>query len=484
MRKYRYLLVMLYASAAMAQPPTDKIDKLMQQFHQYDQFDGVILVAESGKVLYRRAYGIADREWSINNTVDTKFEIASITKTFTALMIMQLYEAGKIDLDEKMIRYLNDYPSETGAKITVRQLLMHRSGLQVDIADFPPSGNNFPDIAAKINEEFLSLKEQVDLIARRPLLFEPGTRFSYSSDGYSVLGRIIEVVTAMSYEHALDSLMIKPLGLKNTGYKNHYAIIGKRATGYKEKYDGYEKGRQFGIAPSGGMYSTVDDLFTWEQALYTDKLISQKSKDIIFRKTSGITNYGWKVNENFFGTTAADSVKVVKCTGALPGFNALVVRFPRDHKTIIILENVRRITYRHDEIAQSVANILYNKQTTSPKKSLARAMLSASQESGTDGAMKLFRAFKDNSAAYYLSEAEMNSIGYYLLYTLGNINAAIEFFKVNTVQFPQSSNVYDSLGEAYMVLGDKENAMINYTKSLELNPNNTNAVEMIRKLKE
>jgi CubicO group peptidase (beta-lactamase class C family) len=482
MKKFLYVLFPFYAFASAAQT-SGKIDQLMNQYYSNDQFNGVVLVGEKGKVIYRKAFGLADLEWSINNTIDTKFEVASITKTFTGLMVMRLCEDGKIDLNKKIRDYVKDYPSENGSRITVRHLLMHRSGLQQDIADFPPNGNNFPDIAAKINEEFLSLREQVDLIANRPLLFEPGTRFSYSSDGYSVLGRVIEEVTAMSYEQVLDSLIIKPLTLTNTGYKNHYAVIGKRATGYKETFQGFEKGRQFGIAPSGGMYSTVDDLFTWDQSLYSEKLISKKSKDIVFKKYDGVTNYGWKVDGNFFRTKTADSVKVVKCTGALPGFNALVVRFLRDNKTIIILENVRRMTYRHDEIAGSIANILYNLPYTNPRKSLARVMLSAFQKSGKESALKEYSLKKDKFSEYYVSETEINSVGYYLLYTVRDTDAAIEFFKVNTQQYPQSSNVFDSLGEAYMVLGDKEKAIANYTRSLDLDPNNTNAVDMIRKLK-
>jgi CubicO group peptidase (beta-lactamase class C family) len=233
-------------------------------------------------------------------------------------MIMQLAERGKINLNGHISDYLKDYPTETGSKITITHLLTHSSGLQTDIADFPSNGNNFPDIAAKINQDFLSIPEQVNLIAKRPLLFEPGTNYNYSSDGYTVLGRIIEVVCNKTYEGALDSLIIKSLQLSKTGYKDHYTIIGKRAVGYAETYLGYKRGRPFGIAPSGGIFSVAGDLLKWDQALYTNKIITQKSKEIIYKKTPFITGYGWKVNENFFNTNASDSIKVVKCTGGLP----------------------------------------------------------------------------------------------------------------------------------------------------------------------
>ena len=485
MKKYVYCLFVLYSYSltnAKAQSKADNIEKLMTQYVANKQFNGVVLVAEKGKVIYQKAFGIADYEWDIKNTTDTKFEIASITKAITALMIMHLAEQGKINLDGKISDYLKDYPTEAGSKINITHLLTHSSGLQTDIGDFPSNGNNFPDIAAKINQDFLSIAEQVDVIAKRTLLFVPGTNFNYSSDGYTVLGRILEVVCGKPYEKVLDSLIIKPLQLNHTGYKDHYTIIGKRAVGYAETYLGYKRGRPFGIAPSGGIFSTAGDLLKWEQALYTDKIITQVSKEIIFRKTPFVTGNGWKVNENFFGTSGSDSIKIVKTTGGLPGFTCLLVRFLRDNKTIILLENVRQMTYKHDEIAESLGNILYNKPYTLPKKSLAKEMLNKLQSSDIAQAMNVYKSFKSNSSDYYINEREVNSIGYFLLYEVNKKEAALEFFKMNTTAFPNSSNVFDSLGEAYMATGDNKNAIENYKKSLEIDPGNDNARKMIEKL--
>ncbi len=458
------------------------VEKLMQQYASVEQFNGVVLVAEKGKIIFRHAYGYADHEWNIANTTDTKFEIASITKTFTALMVMQLAEHGNLNLEGKITDYLPEYPAETGNKITITQLLAHTSGMQRDIADFPPNGNDFPDIVAKINEEFFSLEEQVDLISRRPLDFEPGSRFSYSSDGYSVLGRILEVVCKKSYEAVLDSLLLKPLHLEHTGYKDHYTIVGKRAVGYAEEYAGLRKARQIGIAPSGGMYATAEDLLRWEQALYGNRFIGENSKEIMFRKTAAIVSYGWKVNTNFFNSNDTDSLKVVRCTGALPGFNALVVRFLRDNKTIILLENVRQLRYRQDDIVKGIANILYGKPYLLPKRSLAKALLYEVQHKGAPAAKQLYTLHKNDSMHYYMDEQEINSMGYYLLYTAGNTVAAAALFNINILQFPRSANAYDSMGEAYMVMGDKKQALENYRKSLDLNPSNDNAKKMIEKL--
>jgi tetratricopeptide (TPR) repeat protein len=138
--------------------------------------------------------------------------------------------------------------------------------------------------------------------------------------------------------------------------------------------------------------------------------------------------------------------------------------------------------YRHDEIAEAIGSILYNKPYTLPKRSLAKEMLKTLQSSGKEQAMNLYRSFKSNSSTYYLNENELNSVGYFLLDDLGKKDAALEFFKINAIEFPNSANAFDSLGEAYMKNGDSKKAIENYKKSLELNPGNDNAKKMIEKI--
>ena len=140
------------------------------------------------------------------------------------------------------------------------------------------------------------------------------------------------------------------------------------------------------------------------------------------------------------------------------------------------------MTYRHDEIAGEIGNILYNKSYTLPKRSLAKEMLKTLQSSGKEKAMSLYKSFKSSSSGYYLNETEVNSIGYLLLHDPGKRDAALEFFKMNTLEFPNSANAFDSLGEAYMENGDNKKAIENYKKSIELNPGNDNAKKMIEKL--
>ena len=478
-----FLMLFLFTcKISIAQSKSTDLHKIMTRYNAIGQFNGLVLVAEQGRIIYENAFGKASYEWNIDNKPDTKMEIASITKTFTALMIMRLIEQGKIRLEGTIADYITGYNGEKASQITVDQLLRHSSGLQQDIADFPTNGNNFPDVVAKINEDFFSLEEQVQLIAKRSLLFEPGTKYSYSSDGYAVLGLIIERVTGLSYENALQQLILGPLHLANTGYKDHLAVIPKKAQGYVKSYGDITRGRQIGINPAGGMYSTLHDLFSWEQSLYTDQLISQHSKDIIFTKTPYIVGYGWQISNNYFNSTT-DSITMIRCTGSLPGFNSLVVRFPQYGKTIIVMENLKQPVYRQFDIVKTLASVLFKRPYELPKPSLAESILEAIKKDGIKKAMKLYEDNK-KTAEYAVNETEINSAGYFLLNVQKQVDEAIAIFQLNVQLFPRSANTYDSLAEAYMFKGDQQKALFYYEESLRLDPGNDNAKHMIDKLKQ
>lgn len=462
-----------------AQTRAKRIDELMTLYHKYSQFNGVILVAERGQVVYERAFGQANLEWGIPNTLDTKFEIASMTKPMTALIIMQLVEEGKIRLDGKVSDYIPYYPRETGTKITVDQLLNHTSGLQQDIG-FSDNANDIPPIITKINADLLSNDELVKLIAARPLRFEPGSNYGYSSDGYAVLGAIIEHVTGKSYWQALSERILKPAGMTETVPALLKPLVPKRASGYGQSFAGIENAMHIGATPAGYLYSTVRDLHRWERALYGTSLASQRSKDLLFGLRKVITAYGWKTAEEEW---AGKKHKVLRTTGGLPGFANLLLRLPERERVIIMLTNVRGIVYRLDDIAAAINRVLDGDRYDTPKRSIAETLAPVIRESGVAPALTQFRQMRARPAEYSLSESAMNSLGYYFLNARKDLDAAVAVFRLNVEAFPNSANAYDSLGEAYMVKGDKELAIKNYQRSLDLNSQNTNAVEMLKKLR-
>ena len=196
------IVAVITATNVSAQQNAKKIDLLMKQYDEYGQFNGSVLVAENGKVIYKKGFGMANMEWAIPNQPDTRFRIGSVTKQFTATLILQLVEEGKIKLDGKITDYLTDYRKDTGDKVTIHQLLNHTSGI--------PSYTSRPNFLAEVSRNPYSVADFVKTFASGDFEFEPGSKFSYNNSGYFLLGAIIEKVTGKTYETVLIGSRLKP----------------------------------------------------------------------------------------------------------------------------------------------------------------------------------------------------------------------------------------------------------------------------------
>src|SRR3984893_19516327 len=226
------LIILAFQASALAQDKARKIDDLVALYHNYGQFNGAALVAENGKVIYKKGVGLANMEWNIPNEPDTKFRLGSITKQFTATLILQLVEQGKIKLDGNVSDYLPDYRKDTGAKMTIHHLLSHTSGV--------PNYTAAPGFEENVSRNPFKVDDFVKKYASGDLEFEPGAKFNYSNSGYFLLGAIIEKVAGKPYAQVLQEKITDPLGMKNTGYDHYSPIISKRATGYTKTPRGYE----------------------------------------------------------------------------------------------------------------------------------------------------------------------------------------------------------------------------------------------------
>ena len=461
-------------AAALAQDHAAKIQEVLTLAQKYKQFNGAALVAENGKVVYKGAFGLANMEWNLPNTPDTKFRLGSITKQFTATLTMQLVEQGKIKLDAKISDYLPDYRKDIGEKVTIHQLLTHTSGI--------PSYTGQPGFVENVSRNPYKVDDFVKKYASGDLEFEPGSKYSYNNSGYFLLGAIIEHVTGKPYEQVLKENIFDPLGMKNTGYDHHDTIIPKRATGYSKTPDGYTNAGYLDMSipyAAGSMYSTVEDLYLWDQALYTDKLVSAQSKALMYKPFLQDYAYGWVVQNASFKQDGKD-VPVIRHGGGINGFTTTIVRFPQEKNLIVMLDNTG--TGYLDRLSDSIAKILYNQPYEQPKISIVPVLAKTITEKGIAAGVAQYRDLKaKESATYDFSEAELNQLGYRLLRT-GKHKEAIEIFKLNVEAYPQGFNTYDSLGDAYVAINERELAKQNYKKSLELNPNNTNAAAALKTL--
>lgn len=464
-----FIIAFMTATSAAAQKNVRKIDALVKQYYEYGQFNGSILVAENGKIIYKKGFGMANMEWNIPNGADTKFRIASVTKQFTAALVLQLVEEGKIRLDAHITDYLPDYRKDTGGKVTIHQLLNHTSG----IPDYKNVSSN-PYSPADFAKKHVSGDFE----------FEPGAKYRYNNGGYSILGAIIEKVTGKSYETVLRERILKPLGMTNSGYAHNSTLLEKQASSYEKTPAGYINAPYIDMSipyAAGSMYSTVEDLYKWDQALYEDKILSAESKRLMF--TPGLGNYGYgiRITDQPLGKSDRKT-KVIWHGGAgVNGFASLISRAVETRQTVIILDNGGN-ALNLSKITTSILGILNGQPYDAPKKSIAETLYKTATEKDVASVIAEYRRLKaENSPAFDFSESELNTLGYQLL-NMKRVKDAIEIFKLNAEMFPASSNVYDTLGEAHLADGNKDSALANYKKAIELDPKNANALRIVKQL--
>ena len=474
MLSFVYLLVSV--NFLFAQSKEFEINKMIQLYHDYGQFNGAVLVADDRKVIFKKGYGLANMEWDIANEPNTKFRLGSITKQFTSMIIMQLVEEGKIQLDGKITNYLPGYRIDTGNKVTIHQLLTHTSGI--------PSYTSLPNFFKDVSRNPYTVDEFVKQFCSDSLAFEPGSKFSYNNSGYFLLGAIIEKVTGKTYETVLQKRILDLLHMKNTGYDHHETIIANRATGYEKTPNGYINSAYLDMSlpfSAGSMYSTVGDLYLWNKALYTEDMLSDKYKNIMFKPFLNNYAYGWGVGKILLAESE-DSLQVISHGGGINGFNTLITRLVDDKYLIVLLNNTGGTAL--NKMSIGITNILYGKPYDQPQKSIAESLFNTLLEKNIASTIEhyhdLKKKYPDN---YNFSEGELNRLGYQLL-GLEKVDEAIEIFKLNVEVYPTSSNAYDSLGEAYMNNNQKKLSVKNYEKSIELNPKNANAIKMLKKLNE
>jgi CubicO group peptidase (beta-lactamase class C family) len=461
-------------SVALPEGKTKRIAHLMEKYAEYGQFSGSVLVAEHGKVIYKSGFNLANREWRIHNEPDTKHRLGSITKQFTAMLVLQLVEQGKLKLDVPISTYLPDYPKEQGGKITLHHLLTHSSGI--------PNYTSFPDYQKMMGRSYTPA-ELVKGFADLPLEFNPGEKFSYSNSGYTLLGYIIEAVSGKTYEQCLQDQILTPLKMTETGYDHHETVMEKRAAGYNKNGNSYTNARYIDMSvpfAAGALYSTVDDLYLWDQALYTDILLPEKSKELLFKKHipagPSYYGYGWSVFHR--SVNMKESLMITEHSGSINGFNTLISRIPSDKNLVVLLNNTGGAAL--NEMNYAIRAILYDQPYDLPKRSLAYILADVIGKQGLAEGLAKFKEFK-SSGQYVMKEDEINSVGYDFL-NAGKITEAIEVFKLNVEAFPASGNCYDSLGEAYLKNGNKELAIKNYKRSVELDPRNENGKKVLAEI--
>ena len=319
------------AQPAALDPATlaHKIDELMAGHLKANDFSGTILLARDGKPLVAKGYGFANIEWQIPNAPDTRFRIGSLTKQFTSMLVMQLREQGKIRIEDSVCVYLTPCP-DAWKPVTIHHLLTHTSGIPsyTGIASWREA-----NMVPKTTEQMVAIFRDL------PLQWTPGEKYAYNNSGYFLLGLVIEKAAGMKYERALEEMITRPLGLSGTGYDWSGTILPKRAAGYAGRGTAIRNADALDMQQpyaAGALYSTVEDLLKWDQALYTEKLIPAAAKQTMWTPFKDNYAYGWNIAPS---SPATFGHRRMAHSGGINGFSSVIIRLPDTNVTAIVLAN-------------------------------------------------------------------------------------------------------------------------------------------------
>ena len=307
----------------------ERVDAYLQAQQKVNGFSGTVLLALNGDAKFKKGYGWANAEWEIPNAANTKFRVGSITKQFTSMVVMQLQEQGKLKVQDAICVHLSPCP-DTWKAVTVHHLLTHTSGI--------PSYTGLPDFQ-KISILPKTTDEMIALFRDLPLEFEPGSGFKYNNSGYFLLGVIIEKVTGRKYEDVLRDQIFTPVGMSETGYDRSNVVLPRRAAGYGRNGEAIANARYLDMGQpysAGSLYSTVEDLLKWDQALYADRLLPAAAKAVMFTPFKDNYAYGWVMPTP---SPATFGRRQTTHGGGINGFSSMLIRLPDDKMTIVVLAN-------------------------------------------------------------------------------------------------------------------------------------------------
>jgi CubicO group peptidase (beta-lactamase class C family) len=514
--------ILLSTTSSYGQNNVESLMALYAEEGQHNRiespFNGVMLVTQNGKVLLKKAYGFSDKEKNINLTTHSRFLIGSVSKQFTAMLVMQQVENGTIALDKTINDYLPYFPKEKGKKLTIHRLLSHTSGL--------PHYEGLRRLNISLDtfrEEAITVKSYAQLIGKMDLINEPGTQFYYSSMNYILLGAILEQVSGRSFSQLIQEKIAKPLKLKNTGFSDNDYIEKHVAKGYTFREGGFfeslffdKKGEykesqfrhQSNAYTTGGMHSTVDDLYLWTQAIKQNKILSKEMTDKMLTPNLGGYGYGWFVNHETM-IRFNPSVQLISHGGSLEGYSSNVALY-KDGTTVIYLANVApvgsiRLTMNMHLAAQNIKVDEFVRDIKLPNlndglsgflnaggipalrayyqeiSSRAGYQMLIS-EWGYQELIKLYlvsgdlvqaEAFFNEMLGHYSTpnKGHLNTIGYDFLEE-GAFELAIKIFKINHKNHKYSARAYDGLGDAYRESGQFQLAKENYLQAVKLAKSN------------
>lgn len=438
-----------------------KLSEIMKAYHNYNMFDGAVLVAENGKIIYKDAFGLANREWNIPNKTDTKFMIGSVSKPLTAMLTLIQVQKNLINLDNTIEDYLTEFKNKPAAKVKISQLLSHTSGL--------PNYDIIKDFFPRISRQNFTREDYIKVFIDSSLTFTPGTHYAYSSWGYFTLGCIMERVTKKSYAQLISDDIFKKLKMNNSGSYYHTQIISNRATGYDYNFGGYTSSDfrdQSNTMGTGDIYSTVEDLFKFHMAVADNTLLNRELTAEMLKPGIELAQYGYGWFNKQFKYTSTDSIASNFHLGMTDGFISFIRRIPSKKSLVVILCNSSPTDFFG--ITTNLYKVLYNKPVTL-KQPVHKKMETYIEQIGVEKALAEYKKMKIDSAHYYIDWISMNFVAQQLL-NLKRYGEAKVISENNVNEFLNKDLILVTMGNIYLALNKKEDAIKFYKKALQITP--------------
>lgn len=470
-----FCLFTILSVAVIAQDKETQLAEMMKAYHQYNMFDGAVLVAENGKVVYKGAFGLANREWNIPNRTDTKFMIGSVSKPLTAVLVLIQVQKGLLVLDKALDSYLPEFRNKPAGGVTIRQLLSHTSGM--------PNYDILPDFFPRISRQYFSREDYVKVYIDAPLAFTPGTRYAYSSWGYFTLGHILERVTHKSFDQLMKEDIFSKIQMNHSGSYYHTQVVPGRATGYDYSFGGYTSSDfrdQSNTMGTGDIYSTVDDLFKFHLALTNHTLLNRELTDEMFTPGIKPADYGFGWFNKPFKYSVTDSVASNFHLGMTEGFISFFRRVPSSNSMVLILCNSSPTDFFG--ITNNLFKVLFN-QPVKLKEPVHKRMESYIEKEGVVLALAEYKRMKADTAHYYIDWISMNFLAQQLL-NLKRLDEAAAIAENNVNEFPDKDLINVTMGNVYLAQNKKAEAIRYFKKALEITPGYEEARNRLKEIDE
>ena len=462
---YKKIFILLFSlvigKIVFAQNKSAKLASIMKTYHNYNMFDGSVLVAEKGKIIYKDAFGLANREWNIPNKTDTKFMIGSVSKPLTAALILIQVQKGLINLNKTIEDYLPEFKNKPASNVTIKQLLSHTSGI--------PNYDIIKDFFPRISRQNFTREDYIKVFIDSSLAFKPGTHYAYSSWGYFTLGYIMERVTGKMYSQLISEDIFKKLKMNNSGSYYHTQIVPNRATGYDYSFGGFTSSDfrdQSNTMGTGDIYSTVEDLFKFHIALTNNSLLNKELTAEMFTSGIELAKYGYGWFNKQFKYTDTDSVASNFHLGMTDGFISFIRRIPSTNSLVVILSNSSPTDFF--EITNNLYKVLYN-IPVNLKQPAHKKMETYIEKIGAVKSIEKYKKMKTDTAHYYIDWISMNNIAQQLL-SLKRYEEAKVISENNVIEFPNKDLILFTMGNIYLALNRKGDAIKFYKKTLEITP--------------